>query len=166
MQLAIKTSVIAVFTALVTSACALGPSGAAPVMPSPAHYGVQPQPSETVAAGGTAQRFDVGARMSEMAVHNGVCYLAGQVAEDGSQDIGGQTRQVLAAIDALLAKAGSDKTRILRAQIFLADIADIAGMNQAWDAWVVAGHTPPRATVQASLAKPEWKVEIVVTAAV
>ncbi|WP_372013612.1 RidA family protein [Pseudoxanthomonas sp. 10H] len=112
------------------------------------------------------QRFDVGPRMSELAVHNGVAYLAGQVPEDASQDITGQTRQVLEAIDALLAQAGTDKTRILRAQIFLADIADFPGMNQAWDAWVAAGHTPPRATVQAPLAKPEWKVEIVVTAAV
>jgi enamine deaminase RidA (YjgF/YER057c/UK114 family) len=112
------------------------------------------------------QRYEVGPRMSELAVHNGVAYLAGQIAEDASQDIVGQTRQVLDAIDALLAQAGTDKTRILRAQIFLADIADFAGMNQAWDAWVVAGHTPPRATVQASLAKPEWEVEIVVTAAV
>ena len=111
------------------------------------------------------QRFEVGQRMSEMAVHNGVCYLAGQVAADGSQDIGGQTKQVLAAIDALLAQAGTDKTKILRAQIFLANIAEFPGMNAVWDQWVVAGHTPPRATVQAALAKPEWKVEIVVTAA-
>jgi len=112
------------------------------------------------------QRFDVGPRMSEMAVHNGTVYLAGQVAGDGSQDIQGQTRQVLDAIDALLARAGSDKTKILRAQIFLADLADFAAMNSVWEAWVVAGHTPPRATVQAALAKPEWKIEIVVTAAV
>ena len=111
------------------------------------------------------QRFEVGPRMSEIAVHNGVCYLAGQVAADGSQDIGGQTQQVLAAIDALLKQAGTDKTKILRAQIFLANIADFPGMNAVWDQWVVAGHTPPRATVQAALAKPEWKVEIVVTAA-
>lgn len=112
------------------------------------------------------QRFDVGARMSEMAVHNGVVYLAGQVPEDGSADMTGQTRQVLAAVDALLARAGSDKTRILRAQIFLADLADFPAMNAVWDAWVEAGHTPPRATVQAALARPEWKIEIVVTAAV
>ena len=112
------------------------------------------------------QRIDAGPRMSEGTVHNGVVYLAGQIAEDASQDIGGQTRQVLAAIDALLAKAGSDKTRILRAQIFLADIADFPGMNAAWDQWVVPGQTPARATVEARLAKPEWKVEIVVTAAV
>ncbi|WP_310389060.1 RidA family protein [Roseateles sp.] len=104
--------------------------------------------------------------MSEMAVYNGVVYLAGQVPEDASQDITGQTAQVLAAIDALLARAGSDKTKILRAQIFIADVAEFAGMNAAWDAWVVAGHTPPRATVEAKLARPEWKVEIVVTAAV
>ncbi|MCK6421168.1 MAG: RidA family protein [Aquabacterium sp.] len=111
------------------------------------------------------QRYDVGARMSEMAVHNGVCYLAGQVAVGGAPDIEGQTREVLAAIDALLARAGTDKTRILRAQIYLADMADFPGMNAVWDGWVVPGHTPPRATVQALLAKPQWKVEIVVTAA-
>lgn len=112
------------------------------------------------------QRFDVGPRMSEMALHNGVAYLAGQVAEDATQGIEGQTSQVLAAIDALLARAGSDKTRILRAQIFLADLADFAAMNAVWESWVVAGHTPPRATVQAALAKPQWKIEVVVTAAV
>jgi enamine deaminase RidA (YjgF/YER057c/UK114 family) len=100
-----------------------------------------------------------------MAVHNGVCYLAGQVAADGTQDIAGQTRQVLAAIDALLARAGTDKSKILMCQIFLADLADFPGMNAVWDAWVVPGHTPPRATVQARLAKPEWRVEVVVTAA-
>jgi enamine deaminase RidA (YjgF/YER057c/UK114 family) len=112
------------------------------------------------------QRFDVGPRMSEMALHNGTVYLAGQVAEDAAQDIRGQTRQVLTAIDALLARAGSDKSKILRAQIFLADLADFAAMNAVWEAWVVAGHTPPRATVQAALAKPQWKIEVVVTAAV
>jgi enamine deaminase RidA (YjgF/YER057c/UK114 family) len=111
------------------------------------------------------QRIDAGPRMSEAVVHQGVAYLAGQVPEDGSLDIGGQTRQVLAAIDALLAEAGSDRTRILRAQIYLADIGDFAGMNAVWDAWVPAGHTPARATVQARLARPEWKIEIVVTAA-
>jgi enamine deaminase RidA (YjgF/YER057c/UK114 family) len=111
------------------------------------------------------QRFDVGVRMSEMAVHGGTVYLAGQVAEDSAQDIRGQTRQVLSAIDALLGRAGTDKRRILRAQIYLADIADFPAMNAVWDEWVVAGHTPPRATVQAPLAKPAWKVEIVVTAA-
>jgi len=111
------------------------------------------------------QRFDVGARMSEMAVHNGMVWLAGQVAGDGSQDIGGQTRQVLAAVDALLARAGTDKTKIVMCQIYLADIAEFPGMNAVWDAWVAAGHTPPRATVQAKLAKPEWKIEVVVTAA-
>jgi enamine deaminase RidA (YjgF/YER057c/UK114 family) len=112
------------------------------------------------------QRFDVGARMSEMAVHGNTVYLAGQIADDASQDIQGQTRQVLEAIDALLERAGSDRSRILMAQIFLADLADFAGMNAVWDAWVPAGNTPPRATVQAALAKPEWKIEIVVTAAV
>jgi enamine deaminase RidA (YjgF/YER057c/UK114 family) len=112
------------------------------------------------------KRFDVGARLSEMAVHNGVCYLAGQVAADASQDISGQTRQVLAAIDALLARAGSDKHRLLMCQIFLTDAADFSAMNQLWEAWLPAGQAPPRATVFAQLAKPEWKVEMVVTAAV
>ena len=111
------------------------------------------------------QRFEVGPRMSEIAVHNGTVYLAGQVAHDASQDINGQTRQVLEGIDALLASAGSDKGRILMAQIFLADLNDFAGMNAVWDAWVVPGQTPPRTTVQATLAKPEWKIEVVITAA-
>ena len=112
------------------------------------------------------QRFDVGARLSEMAIYNGVVYLAGQVPDSEDLDIAGQTRETLASIDALLARAGTDKSRILMAQIFLTDMADFAGMNAVWDSWVVAGHTPPRATVQAPLANPKFKVEIVVTAAV
>lgn len=112
------------------------------------------------------QRFDVGPRLSEMALHNGTIYLAGQVPEDTSQDIQGQTTQVLAMVDALLARAGSDKSKILMTQIFLPDLADFAGMNAAWDAWVAPGNAPPRATVQAMLANPAWKIEIVVTAAV
>ena len=111
------------------------------------------------------QRFDIGTRLSEMAVHNGVCYLAGQVAADGSQDITGQTRQVLGAIDALLARAGTDKRQLLMVQIFIKDLADFPAMNAAWEAWLPAGHAPPRATVKADLAKPEWRVEMVVTAA-
>ena len=111
------------------------------------------------------QRFHVGPRLSEMAVHNGTIYLAGQVAEDASQDISGQTRQILAAIDKLLAEVGCDKTKILSTTIYIADMADFAGMNAAWDAWVVPGATPPRATVEASLAKPGYKVEIQLIAA-
>ena len=111
------------------------------------------------------QRFDVGARLSEMAVHNGVCYLAGQVAADGSQDITGQTKQVLAAIDALLARAGTDKTKLLMVQIFIKDLADFPALNAAWEAWLPAGQAPPRATVKADMAKPDWRVEMVVTAA-
>jgi enamine deaminase RidA (YjgF/YER057c/UK114 family) len=111
------------------------------------------------------QRFDVGPRLSEMAVHNGVCYLAGQVAADGSADISGQTQQVLAAIDALLARAGTDKRRLLRVEIFLKDLADFAAMNTVWEAWLPPGEAPPRATVQATLARAEWRVEMVVTAA-
>ena len=112
------------------------------------------------------QRFDTGPRMSEMAVHNGVAYLAGQVAADPGADIVGQTTQVLHAIDALLQRAATDKTHILRAEIFLADMADFDRMNEAWAQWVPQGATPARATVQARLARPEWKIEIVITAAV
>ncbi|GIL04721.1 RidA family protein [Betaproteobacteria bacterium PRO7] len=111
------------------------------------------------------RRLHVGPRMSEVVINGGTVYLAGQIAEDASQDIDGQTRQVLAAIDALLAEAGTDKTRLLTAQIFLADMADFAAMNAVWDVWVPTGQTPARATMQAKLAKPEWKIEIVVTAA-
>lgn len=115
------------------------------------------------------ERFDVGPRLSEMTVHRigdgGTVYLAGQVAADASQDIRGQTAQILGAIDALLARAGSDKSRLLRVQIFLADLADFPGMNEVWEAWLPAGAAPPRATVRAALARPEWKVELLVTAA-
>ena len=110
------------------------------------------------------QRIDAGNRMSEATIHGGIAYLAGQVPETPHADIEVQTAEVLAAIDELLAQAGSDKTRILRAQVYLADIADFAGMNRAWDAWVVPGQAPARATVEARLATPAWKVEIVVTA--
>lgn len=111
------------------------------------------------------QRFDVGPRLSEMAVHNGVCYLAGQVAADSSADITGQTQQVLAAIDALLARAGTDKGKLLRVEIFLKDLADFPAMNAVWEGWLPEGCAPPRATVHAELARPQWRVEMVVTAA-
>ena len=113
------------------------------------------------------KRFNVENRYSDMAVFNGVAYLAGQVANDLSQEISGQMREVLSMIDDLLAKANSDKSRILMAQIYLADLADYASMNVVWDAWVadIQGHAPPRATVQAKLANPNYKVEVVITAA-
>ncbi|MFZ6657724.1 RidA family protein [Undibacterium sp. TJN19] len=111
------------------------------------------------------QRFHVGPRLSETAVFNNVVYLAGQIPDDATQDMQGQTRQVLAHVDRLLAEAGSDKTRILSCQIFVSDISQIGAMNQVWDAWVAEGNSPPRATVEAKLAKPEWLIEIVVTAA-
>lgn len=112
------------------------------------------------------KRLHVGKRMSEAVVCNGIAFLAGQVAEDASQDITGQTKQVLAAIDELLAEAGSDKSRLVSANIFLADMNDFAAMNAVWDTWVSAGNTPARATIQAQLAQPKWRVEIVVTAEV
>ena len=111
-------------------------------------------------------RHHVGPRMSESVVHQGVIYLAGKVADDTALDVGGQTRQVLEAIDRLLAEAGSDKTRILSATIFLSDISTFAEMNKVWDGWVPQGHTPARATVEARLAAPGYKVEIKVIAAV
>ena len=113
----------------------------------------------------TIKRLHVGPRLSEAAIHGGVVYLAGQVAEDPSQDITGQTQQVLAAVDRLLAEADSEKSCILQATIYLRTMADFPGMNAVWDKWVVHGHTPPRATVEASLAKPEYLVEIKVVAA-
>ena len=113
----------------------------------------------------TITRLKPGPRMSEAVVHNGIVYLAGQVGSPGDS-VTDQTRAVLAEIDALLALAGSDKTRILKAQIWLADIADFAEMNAVWDAWVPQGNAPARATGEAKLATPDYKVEIIVTAAV
>jgi enamine deaminase RidA (YjgF/YER057c/UK114 family) len=111
-------------------------------------------------------RFHVGDRLSEMAIFNQVAYLAGQVADDLSQDIKGQTAQVLAMIDKLLQEARTDKAHILMAQIYLADLTDFAGMNEVWDDWVAPGDAPPRATVQAKLANPGYRVEMVITAAI
>lgn len=111
------------------------------------------------------KRLHVGKRLSEVAIHNHTVYLAGQIAEDTRGDIVAQTREVLGHVERLLAEAGSDKTCILNCQIFIADMAHFAGMNEVWDAWVAPGHTPPRATVEAKLADPACLVEIVVTAA-
>ncbi|RKP50638.1 RidA family protein [Trinickia fusca] len=110
-------------------------------------------------------RHHVGPRLSEIAIHNGTVYLAGQIAEDTAQDITGQTREVLGHIDRLLAEVNSDKSHLLSVQIYLSDMVHFAGMNEVWDSWVVAGATPPRATVEAKLANPECLVEIVVVAA-
>ena len=112
----------------------------------------------------TITRFETGKRMSAAVIHNGTIYLAGQVGNPG-ESVAAQTATILAEIDRLLALAGSDKTRILSAQIWLADIASFAEMNAVWDAWVPAGHCPARATGEAKLATSEYKVEIIVTAA-
>ena len=111
----------------------------------------------------TITRLETGARMSNAVIHNGVVYLAGVVGEPRG-NVTSQTREVLAEIDRLLALAGSDKTRILRAQIWLADMATFGEMNAVWDAWVPAGHAPARATGEARLATPDYLVEIIVTA--
>jgi enamine deaminase RidA (YjgF/YER057c/UK114 family) len=110
-------------------------------------------------------RHHVGKRLSEIAIHNGTVYLAGQIAEDTAQDAEGQTREVLGHIDRLLQEAGSDKTHLLSVQIYLADMVHFRAMNAVWDEWVAQGDTPPRATVEAKLANPECLVEIVVVAA-
>ena len=91
------------------------------------------------------QRHNVGKRLSEVVVHGNTVYLAGEVPDDTTKDITGQTQEVLAKIDKLLAKVGSDKSKLLSAQIFLPDMADFPGMNAAWEAWVIPGQTPARA---------------------
>ena len=111
------------------------------------------------------QRFHGGPRMSQMVVHNDTVYLAGQVANTPSPDVEAQTREILGQIDALLAEAGTSKSRILSATIYLTDIGTFGAMNKAWEAWVEPGNTPARATVEARLAAPEYLVEIQVIAA-
>lgn len=113
----------------------------------------------------TIQRFHVGKRLSEMVIHDNTIYLAGQVADDAKADAASQVRQVLAQIDTLLAEAGSDKSKILSATIFLPSMADFPALNAGWEAWVPAGHCPARATVEAKLAAPDYKVEIQIIAA-
>jgi enamine deaminase RidA (YjgF/YER057c/UK114 family) len=110
------------------------------------------------------KRFGTGPRMSEAVAYNGILWVAGQVGNP-SDDVSAQTQTCLAEVDRILAAAGSDKTRILSAQIWLADMADFAAMNAVWDAWVPQGHTPARATGEAKLAAPAYKVEVIVTAA-
>lgn len=104
-------------------------------------------------------------RMSQIVIHGDTVYLAGQVAKDPAADVQQQTREVLAKIDALLAEAGSDKSRLLSAQVWLASIGHFAQMNEIWDAWVPEGHAPARACIEARLANPDLLVEIGVIAA-
>jgi enamine deaminase RidA (YjgF/YER057c/UK114 family) len=113
----------------------------------------------------TITRVKTGPRMSQAVIHGDIVYLAGQVADDPVPVVGEQTRQILAKIEALLAAAGSGKSRILSANIWLADIGRFDEMNAVWDAWVVPGHTPARATVQSTLARSPNLVEIAVVAA-
>lgn len=114
----------------------------------------------------TIARLHAGPRMSQAVVHGATVYLAGQVADQAKgKSVGEQTREILATVDRLLAEAGSDRTRILSATIYLADIGTFAEMNAEWDAWIPAGHTPARATVEAKLAAPAYTVEIACIAA-
>jgi enamine deaminase RidA (YjgF/YER057c/UK114 family) len=113
----------------------------------------------------TIERLQTNQRMSQAVKHGGVAYLAGQVPDDGAADIATQTQQVLDKIDGLLKAAGSDRTKLLSATIWLSDMRHFAEMNTVWDAWVPAGTAPARATVQAALARPDLKIEIGVIAA-
>lgn len=105
-------------------------------------------------------RLEPEERLSGAVIHNGLVYLAGQVTDDATLDAQGQMEDILRQVDAILAKAGTDKSRLISVQIFLADMADMAGMNRAWDAWLDQNNKPARATVEARLANPEWKVEL------
>ncbi|TDH38536.1 RidA family protein [Pseudohoeflea suaedae] len=109
-------------------------------------------------------RHDTGPRMSQAVVHNSTIYLAGQVGAKG-ESVTAQTSAILKNIDDLLARCGSDKTKILQATIWLDSMDDFAEMNAVWDAWVPEGHTPARASGESKLASPEYKVEIIVVAA-
>lgn len=112
----------------------------------------------------TIHRLHSGARMSQAVIHNGLVYLAGQIGAPGA-DITTQTRAVLASIDALLAEAGTDRSRLLQATIWIADMADFAAMNAVWDDWIGGVNAPTRATGEVRLATPDYKVEVIVTAA-
>ena len=112
----------------------------------------------------TIKRIEVGKRMSAVVVHGDTVYLAGQVGQPGFS-VKEQAAQALAEVDRLLAAAGTDKTRILQAIVWLADMADFAAMNEVWEAWVAPGCTPARASGEAKLATPEYKVEFIITAA-
>jgi len=112
----------------------------------------------------TITRIQAGPRMSQAVVHGDTVYLAGQVGEPG-ESVTKQTQTILAQIEALLAEAGSEKSKILSATIWLADMADFAEMNAVWDEWVGGRDAPARATGEAKLAAPGYKVEIIVIAA-
>jgi enamine deaminase RidA (YjgF/YER057c/UK114 family) len=114
----------------------------------------------------TIQRFDTGPRMSQVVIHGDTVYLAGVVASNAAgESVTKQTQDVLSTIDGHLKKAGSDKSKLLTATIYLTDMKTFAEMNAVWDGWVSAGNTPARATVEAKLATPQYSVEIMVTAA-
>jgi enamine deaminase RidA (YjgF/YER057c/UK114 family) len=114
----------------------------------------------------TIQRFDTGPRMSQVVIHGDTIYLAGVVANNAAgESVTKQTQDVLSIIDRHLAKAGSDKSKLLTATIYITDMKTFAEMNAVWDGWVSAGNTPARATVEARLASPQYNVEIMVTAA-
>jgi enamine deaminase RidA (YjgF/YER057c/UK114 family) len=113
----------------------------------------------------TIQRFENGTRFCRVLRHNGTVYVAGMTADDTSGDVVAQTRDTLAKIDHYLSMAGSEKSKLLTAVIWLRDIADFERMNSVWDGWIDRSAMPVRATVEARLAGDEYRVEIMVTAA-
>jgi enamine deaminase RidA (YjgF/YER057c/UK114 family) len=114
----------------------------------------------------TIQRIEPGARMSAAVVHGNTVYLAGQVARNAAgRSVTEQTKDILSIIDGFLAKAGTDKSKLLSANIWITDMSKFNEMNAEWDAWVSPGNTPARATVEAKLANPKYNVEIMVVAA-
>lgn len=110
-------------------------------------------------------RKHVGPRMSQAVEHNGVVYLAGQVGDDQAADTATQTRQILAKIDARLAECGTDKSKLLWAQLWVTDMRNFDAMNEVWDAWIDPANPPARAGLCSALVAPDWKVEIMVMAA-
>ncbi|MDE1557223.1 MULTISPECIES: RidA family protein [Comamonas] len=120
----------------------------------------------TISHSGPVTRHHVGVRLSEIAIHHGTVYLAGQIPENNpGADMRVQTEEVLGHVERLLNEAGSSKAHILMCQIFIREAQDIAAMNAVWDAWIVPGHTPPRATVIAPAINPDYRIEVIVTAA-
>ena len=113
----------------------------------------------------SVKRINAGPRMSSAVVHGDTVYLAGLTADDAKLDVKGQTAQILAKVDKFLAEAGSDKSKVLSANIWLTDISTWSQMNEIWDSWVSPGNAPARATVEAKLAAPGLKVEIMIQAA-
>jgi enamine deaminase RidA (YjgF/YER057c/UK114 family) len=142
----------------------LAPSSGISAASAPVHWRPGAFTWKVIEMATEIKRLEAGPRMSQAVVHNGTVYLAGQVGNP-ADDVTAQTKSVLASIDRLLAEAGTDKSRLLSATIWLADMADFPKLNAVWEGWVIPGSTPARATGQVQLADPTYRVEVIVTAA-